>query len=234
MNIFQVLFYQPLLNALIALYQFIPGGLGTAIIILTIAIKALLFPLNQKALKNQKVVAELEPKLKEIREKFKGNQEKIAQETMALYGERKINPLSGLFLVFIQLPILIALYQVFSKLTVAQGLVGLYPFIANPGQINANFLGVNLTSPNTIFALLSSVFFFLQMKITQIKTKDDKIEAEKQKVPEMMAMMQKQMNYVFPVLSFFILLKVGSAVALYLTVSSILSIIEAKFANKKK
>ena len=215
MNIFQTLFYQPLLNALILLYQFVPGGLGMAIILLTIIIKALLFPLNQKALKSQKIAAELEPKLKEIREKFKGNQEKIAKETMALYGEQKINPLSGIFLLFLQLPILIALYQVFSKFTVSQELVGLYSFIPNPGQINANFLGLDLTLPNTIFALFSSALFFLQMKVTQVKTKEAKTEAKKQKKPEMMAMMQKQMNYIFPVLSFFILLKVGSAVALY-------------------
>lgn len=234
MNIFQTLFYQPLLNALILLYQFVPGGLGMAIILLTIVIKALLFPLNQKVLKSQKAAAELDPKLKEIREKFKGNQEKIAKETMALYGEAKINPLSGLFLLLIQFPILIALYQVFSKLTVNEELFGLYSFVANPGQIDSNFLGIDLTLPNTVFALFSSALFFLQMKITQVKTKKATTEAKKQKNPEMMVMMQKQMNFIFPVLSFFILLKVGSAVALYLIVSSALSIIETKFLKKKK
>src|SRR4030042_3335289 len=120
MNIFQTLFYQPLLNALVLLYQMVPGGnLGLAIILLTTAIKVLLYPLNEKMLKMQKAVAAIEPKLKEVREKFKGDQEKIAKETMVLYRAAKINPLLSFASLFIQIPILFALYQVFSKFSVS-------------------------------------------------------------------------------------------------------------------
>jgi YidC/Oxa1 family membrane protein insertase len=229
MNIFQTLFYQPLLNALVLLYQMVPGGnLGLAIILLTAAIKILLYPLNQKTLKMQKALAEIEPRLKEVREKFKGDQEKIAKETMALYSEAKVNPLLSFASLFIQIPILFALYQVFSKFSVSQEMAFLYSFVHAPSQINSYFFTLNLALPNTILAFLAGIFFFLQVKFSQPAPQTQKTSGS-----TFMGTLQKQMNYFFPILSFIILLKVPAAIALYLITNSILSIVEAKYVMRR-
>jgi len=228
--IFNTFFYRPLLNALILLYQFIPGNdFGVAIIFLTLLIKVLMYPLNLKALRSQKMIAELEPKIKEIREKFKDNKERMAKETMALYSEAKINPLSGIFLILIQMPVLIGLYQVFSKAVLGDQL-DLYSFVSHPGSINFQFLIFDLAGPNVFLALSSALLIFFQTKLLQAKTKT---KPKKRKELQFAESFQKQMNYFFPLLTFFILTRVPSAISLYLIVSTAFSVIQAKYINPK-
>ena len=104
--LYNKIFYQPLFNALILIYAFVSGkSFGIAVIFLTLLVKAALYPLNRKSIKSQKLISDLEPKIKEIREKFKNNQESIARETLQLYKESEVNPFSNLILVFIQIVI---------------------------------------------------------------------------------------------------------------------------------
>jgi len=113
-NFFNYCFYQPLFNFLILIYKLIPGGdFGISIIILTILIKLLMLPFNNKAIKSQKIIADLQPKIKEIQEKYKNDKEKQAKEMMEIYKKEKISPFAGIIPALIQLPILIALYQLF-------------------------------------------------------------------------------------------------------------------------
>ena len=110
---FNEILYRPLFNILVLLYNIIPGDdLGIAIIVLTIGIKLVLYPLNQKAIKSQKALQELQPKIKEIQKKYKDKTQQ-AEELLKLYKEAKINPFSGFLPLLIQIPILIALYKVF-------------------------------------------------------------------------------------------------------------------------
>ena len=113
---FYAVLYQPLLNALVFLYTYLPGhDFGIAIIILTSLIKLLLYPLGTKAVRAQRALAELQPKIKEIQEKYKKDKATQTKEIMDLYKKEKVNPFAGMLPLIIQLPILIALYRVFWK-----------------------------------------------------------------------------------------------------------------------
>src|SRR5688572_7752938 len=104
-------FFDPVYNVLVYLIAIIPGGdVGLAIIGLTVVVKIVLIPLSIKAARTQRVMRELEPKLKEIKDKHKDNREELARLTMAAYKDGGINPFASILLLFIQLPIIIALY----------------------------------------------------------------------------------------------------------------------------
>jgi len=148
--------YRPLFNALVLIYTYLPGAdFGVAIVLLTVAIKLIVYPLNTKTIKSQKALTEIQPKIKEIQEKYKDDKEKQAQEMMLLYKEKKVNPLSGCLPVLIQFPIIIALYRVFWGGLDPEKLSFLYSFVPNPGEISSMFLGfLNLGEPNIFLALL--------------------------------------------------------------------------------
>jgi len=230
-NIFNLFLYRPLFNALVLLYNYIPGhDFGIAVIILTILIRVILYPLAVKSLNSQKVLQNIQPKIQEIQKKYKDDKEKLAKETIELYRKEKINPFSGLFLAFVQLPILIALYSVFWQGLKPSELANLYSFVSNPITINASFLGmVDLSKPNIVFAILSGVLQFFQTKMMLPKT-----VKEKGSEPDFSHLMQKQMLYFFPVLTVIILLGLPSAIGLYWTVSGIFSIAQQYFILKDK
>ncbi len=228
--IFDIFLYKPLFNALVLIYDYIPGhDFGLAVIILTVVIRLILYPLSIKALNSQKTLQNLQPKISEIQKKFKDNKEKQALETLELYKKEKINPFSGLFLAIIQLPILIALYKVFVMGLKSEELVNLYKFVSNPVSINAVFLGiVDLSKPNLIFAVLAGIFQFFQTKMLTPKS------GQKQgKGPDFSQTMQKQMLYFFPVLTVIILFNLPSAIGLYWIVSGVFSIAQQYLILKK-
>lgn len=228
--IFNTLLYLPLFNALVLVYNYLPGhDFGLAIIILTIVIRIILHPISVKSLRSQKSLQKLQPKLQEIQEKYKDDKEKQAKETFEIYRKEKINPFSGLFLAFIQLPILIALYQVFWNGFRAEELANLYSFVANPGTINHIFLGIiDLSKPNIMFAALAGIVQFFQTKMLL-----PNIPAKKGKPGDFSAIMQKQMVYFFPIFTVIILLKLPSALGLYWSVSGVFAIIQQYFIVKK-
>src|SRR4030042_135677 len=113
-NFFYLTLYQPLFNLLVFFYQYIPGkDFGVAIICLTLLIKILLYPLGAKAIKIQRELQVLQPKIKEIQEKYKDDKQKQTIEMLEVYKKEKINPFAGLFVSLVQVPILIALWRVF-------------------------------------------------------------------------------------------------------------------------
>ena len=158
-NIFDIFLYHPLFNFLVLIYNYLPGhDFGLAVILLTIIIRFILYPLSVKALNSQKVLQDLQPKLKEIQKKYKDDKEKQAKETLELYRTEKINPFSGLFLALVQLPILIALYNVFWKGLKSTELSNLYSFVANPTIINPMLFNmVDLSKPNMVFSVFSGI-----------------------------------------------------------------------------
>jgi YidC/Oxa1 family membrane protein insertase len=230
---FNIFLYKPLFNSLVLFYNILPGhDFGIAIIALTLAIKFILYPLSVKAFKSQKVLQDLQPKVKEIQNKYKDDKEKLAKATLDLYKNEKINPFSGFFLAFVQLPILIALYNVFWQGLKPEQLNNLYSFISNPSQINPMFLGmVDLSKPNIYFAIIAGVLQFFQTKMVASNQKKDKNAS---KAPDMAQAMQTQMLYVFPVITIIILLSLPSALGLYWIISSIFSIIQQYYILKKQ
>lgn len=232
-NFFYITLYQPLFNFLIFLYNNVPGhDFGIAIIILTLVIRFILYPLSVKAASSQKNLQKLQPRIKEIQKEYKDNKEQQAKQIMNLYKTEKINPFSGLLLAFIQLPILIALYKVFWSGLNPEELSNLYSFVSNPGQINTMFLSViDLSKPNIPFALLAGVTQFFQTKMLLPEKKKEK--DEKNSGPDFSQMIQKQMTYFFPFFTIIILFGLPSALGLYWIISGLFSIIQQHFVFKK-
>lgn len=158
---FNTLIVQPVFNLLVFIYAILPGhNFGMAIIIFTIIVRLLMWPLVKKQLHHAKAMRELQPDLKRIKKETKGNRQKEQLMIMALYKEKEINPFSSIGLLLVQLPILIALYSCINKIVKdPQSLVDFsYPFIqnlpsikelaTNIGQFDATFLHiVDLTRP---------------------------------------------------------------------------------------
>jgi YidC/Oxa1 family membrane protein insertase len=123
-NIFTTIIVQPIFNLLVLIYGLLPGhNFGLAIIIFTVLVRLLLWPLVKKQLNHAKAMRELQPELKKIKAAAKGDRQKESQMTMEMYKEREINPFASLGIVIVQLPILIGLYA------------GLNRIIHNPHEI---------------------------------------------------------------------------------------------------
>ena len=117
MNIFDIALVNPILNVLVAVYQLltmlhVPSTLGFSIILLTIIIRLILSPLLHQSLKQQKKMQQIMPEINKLKEKHKGDSKKLQVEQMALFQKHGVNPASGCVVMIIQIPILIALYQV--------------------------------------------------------------------------------------------------------------------------
>jgi len=232
-NIFNVVLYRPLFNALVFLYEYLPGhDFGIAIIVLTIIIRFLLYPLMTQSIRSQKVLSGLQPKIQEIQSKYKDDKEKQGRAMMELYQREKINPLGGCLPLLIQLPILIALYQVFWKGFQPEQLKNLYSFVHFSGQINPLFLGiVNLDQPSVFLAVLAGVTQFIQTKMMTPKTK--KTEGKKDQMGQFSEIMQKQMLYILPLFTVFILWRLPAALAVYWILTALFSIGQQYLIFKK-
>lgn len=217
---YNVLLYKPLFNALVLFYEYLPGrDFGIAVIVLTLAIRLLLYPLMVKSIKSQKVLSEIQPKIKEIQEKYKNDKEGQAKEMMLLYQREKINPFGGCLPLLIQLPILVALYRVFWKGLQPEAMAKLYSFVPNPGTIDPTFLGfLNLAEPNSIIAVIAGITQFFQSK-----TMLPKSQPATGKGNQFSDMMQKQMVYFFPVITVMFLFNLPSAIGIYWIVTALFS-----------
>lgn len=116
-NIFTTLIVQPIFNLLVFIYGLLPGhNFGLAIIIFTILIRILMWPLVKKQLNHAKAMRELMPELKKIKKAAKGDRQKESRLTMELYREREINPFASIGILLVQLPILLGLYSGLNRL----------------------------------------------------------------------------------------------------------------------
>ncbi len=224
-NIFNLIFYKPLFNVLIFLYNTVAfHDFGIAIILLTIVIRIIIYPLTKKMMDSQRGLAQLQPEINEIKKKFK-TQEEQSKEIMKLYKEKKINPFSSCLLFIVQIPILIALYQVFMKATDPESLSVLYSFIDRPEKINTLFLGlVNLEKTNIYLAILAGISQFFQTKTSMVNNGGS----------DTMKNMNKQMLFVMPVITMIFALKFQGGLALYWLVGNIVSIIQQLYGYRKK
>lgn len=231
---FQTLFYQPIFNLLIFLYNTVPGhDFGIAIILLTVIIKLLLLPLTKKQIKSQKALQDLQPKIEEIKKKHKDNKEAMGRAMMDLYKKDKVNPLSSCLPLLIQLPFLWAVFQVFRDGISNGSMDLLYSFVSKPEIINSVSLGiVDLSNPNVVLAVLAGAAQFWQVKM--MSTKKPEIKTKGSKDENMMAIMNKQMLYFMPVFTFFICLKFPGGLALYWLTTTILTVFQQMYVFKQK
>lgn len=237
--LYHVILYQPLFNLLVWLYNIVPGhDVGIAIIILTIIIKLILYPFTLQSIKAQKAMQELQPKLEELKKKYKNEKEKLSLEMMNLYKQEKVNPFSSCLPVLIQLPFLIAVYQVFRQGLSNGSFDALYPFVQNPGTINATFLGlIDLSKSNLYLALAAGVAQFWQAKMMQSRKPPQTKEGKPIPGAEdenMMSMMNKQMMYFMPLMTVFIGMKLPGGLTLYWFVTTVLTALMQLYLFKGK
>ncbi len=230
---YQTFFYQPILNLVIFLYNIVPGhDLGVAIILLTVIIKLVLYPLSKQSLKSQKSLQELQPKIEEIKAKFKDEKEKMSRAMMDLYKTNKVNPFSSCLPLLIQLPFLIAVFRVFQNGFDGGQLDLLYSFVERPETINyISFNFLNLAEKNYVIAILAGVAQFWQTKM--MVTKQAPVKAPGAKDENMMAVMNKQMTYMMPIFTVFIAWSFPAGLGLYWLVTTILTGLQQMFLFKK-
>lgn len=227
-QIFQTFFYQPILNLLIFFYNHVPGhDLGLAIILLTIVIKLVLYPLSRQSIKSQKALQDLQPKLNEIKEKHKGDREALGKATLALYRDNKINPFSSCLPLLVQIPFFFAVFRVFRNELNNHSLDLLYPFLTKPDTLNTFFFGVlDLSQPSKILAILAGLAQFWQTKM--LMAKKPSIKAPEAKDENMAAIMNKQMLYFMPALTVFFGFTFPGGLALYWLVTTLLTVAQQK------
>jgi len=232
-ELFNVLLYQPIFNGFVGLYNLIPD-VGIVILIVTIIIKVVLYPMTNKSIKAQKSMTELQPKLEEIKQKYKGDQQKIAQETMQIYKEHKVNPLGSCLPLLIQLPVFLALYWVLRAIFASDNFDLLYPFVNNPGHINSVTFGVfDLAKNSIILAILAGAAQFVQARMFSRK-KAPQAAGKSGKDESMSAMMNKQMTYFMPFLTVLIGYQLPGGLTLYWFLSTALTALQQVFLFKKK
>jgi len=157
MNTFELLICQPLYNFLALLSGLTKGNLGWAVLILAAIIRLIIWPWYKKAMGDQRKMAKLQPRIKEIQKKLKEEPIKANQEIMKIFKEEKINPGNSFFFIFFQMAIFISLFIFFKQAIGNDWSPYLYSFIKLPEQINYLFLGfINLKAPSLILAIVSA------------------------------------------------------------------------------
>ncbi len=235
--LYHSIFYNPLYNGLIFLISILPSwaGMGAAVILFTLLVKLILFPLSRVSIKTQVRMKELEPKIAELRAKYKDNPQELSVQTMKLYKDYKLNPFSGIFLVLIQFPIIIALYSIFRTGGLPKINTDiLYSFVHAPTSvINTHFLGIDITGRSFILALISGISQFFQVRFSIPAIKIDKNKTDTSFKDDLARSMNVQMRYVLPIFMFFIAYSINAAVALYLTVSNLFAIAQEVLVRRK-
>ncbi len=159
MNLFDVIIVQPILNLLMAIYSIVPGGdFGVSIIIFTVIIRFLLWPLVKKQLHQTKAMRKMQPELKKIQAKYKNNKQAQGLAMMELYKKHNISPFGSIGVLLIQLPILIGIYRVVQIFAMHRDELGKFTYgfmenipavkelLVSPDNFNQNFLGfIDLT-----------------------------------------------------------------------------------------
>lgn len=194
MNIFELVVVQPIFNLLMGLYAIVPGrDFGVAIIIFTIIVRFLLYPLTRSMLHQSKAMRKLQPELARIKKQAKGNRQAESLAMMELYKKHGVNPFRSIGILLIQLPIFIALFQVIQIFTSHRDQIEQFTYsfltqvepikelIANPDKFNEKLLGiVDLTKSAfahnhvdvflIVLAVVAGVTQYIMSKQTMPKT----------------------------------------------------------------
>ena len=198
----------PLLDLLRFIYGLV-GNYGVAIIILTIIVRLVLFPLTYKGMKSMKRMQQLTPRMKKLQEKYKNNKEKLNKEMMDLYRKNKVNPLGGCLPLLLQIPVFFALYSSLSSAVELRHA----PFI---------FWISDLSQPDGlgITPLLMGVSMYIQQKMTPQTAMMDSTQA---KIMQMLPFIFTVFSFTFP-----------SGLTLYWVTSNVLSIAQQQIINRIK
>lgn len=231
-RLFHSILYVPIYNLLIFFVDIVPrGDVGIAVIIVTIIVKLIIAPFSISAVKTQRRMKFIEPQMKELREKYKDDKEKLAKETFALYRNNGIKPFSSILATFLQLPVIIALYLVFRhEHLLSPNTALIYHFVALPTHISPLFLNIFPTTGHSIIlALIAAGCQFLQARLTiPVPTKEKNASSTE----EFARAMSLQSRFILPLLIGGIAYTAG-ALALYFITSSLAGIIQEYYIRYK-
>lgn len=189
-----------------------------AIIIATIILRFILLPLTLKQMRSMKKMQELQPKIKELQNKYKNDQQTLNIKTMELYKEHNVNPFGGCFPILIQFPIIIGFFRVLQNpVNYIFGSEAVYE------SINKTFLWVsNLNNPDPwILPLLAGITTYFTSKMTSTAEGNAQAEAT-----------QKTMTIIFPFMIFFFAKNFPAGLTLYWVVGNIFQIIQQYLINR--
>ncbi|HEY9481044.1 MAG TPA: YidC/Oxa1 family membrane protein insertase [Candidatus Paceibacterota bacterium] len=226
--------FLPLYNGLVFLSGHIPYlGAGGVIILFTVIVRLILFPLSRKAARTQALMRQIEPELASVKERFKDDKQQQALETMKIYKEKDVNPFSSILLLIIQIPIIFALYRVFYSVGFsAPDSTLLYSFVHAPATLDTIFLGViDITKKSAILAVLAALSQYLQIRFAVPKPAPKTGKGGFQE--DFAHTMHMQMKYVFPVMILFIAWNVAGALALYWITSNLFMIAQELVVRKQ-
>lgn len=254
MNLFDTIIVQPIFNALLGIYSIIPGrDFGVALIILTIIIRFLLYPLVKKQLHQTKMMRKIQPELKKIKKSSGGDRQAEALAMMELYKKHDVSPFRSIGILLIQLPIFIGLYSVVRIFTehhdefqrFAYGFMEHVPaiqhLVAFPDQLSLKLFGFfDLTKSavqgDIFLFILAGLAAFTQFIISkqlmpQGDTKKrtirsimrDAAAGKQADQAEINTAMMGNMTKIMPFFMFFIMISLPGALALYYTVSNLVA-----------
>ena len=237
-NLFNLIFTFPIFNALMMLYRVL-GDFGLSIIVLTLIIRLILFPLTLKQLKSMKSTQALQPQMAEVRKKYK-DQRAQAEAMQTLYKEYGINPLGGCLPLLVQMPVLFGLFYALSAVLRSAKTVQdinklLYPFVPAFHHfpnidlnwftfINASWhFSLGTPDPTHVLPILAALATFLQLRMSQPKNGTGATDA--------MSQQMKIMQLISPVMVLFFGWSYAAGLALYWTVSSLFAMVQQYFVT---
>ncbi|MDE0026091.1 MAG: membrane protein insertase YidC [Spirochaetaceae bacterium] len=205
-------------------YRLIPNY-GVAIILLTVLIKILFFPLTQKSFESTSKMSMLGPKIEEIKKKYQGKPEKLNQEMMALYRKEGVNPVGGCLPLLLQMPIFFALFELLNNAFDLRGAPFISPWI---GDLSApeSFLPFGFTLPLLNWDELR-ILPFVMLGTTLLQSRISQN-------PSAMQPQMKMMMYAMPIFFFFILYSMPSGLVIYWTMQNVLSIAQQLYINDRR
>jgi YidC/Oxa1 family membrane protein insertase len=213
-------FEKPIFMLLVKLFHLV-GNFGVAIILLTLIVRGLMFPVAQRQFASMAAMRAIQPKVKALQERHKDDKEKLQQETMALYKQEKVNPLAGCLPIFLQIPIFFALYKVLNLAIEMRH----QPFalwikdLSAPDPLHVlNLFGLLPFTPPSflaigVLAILLGITMWLQFKLN----------------PAAMDPMQQQVFAIMPWMMMFVMAPFAAGLLIYWITSNLLTIAQQKF-----
>ena len=205
-DIWNLIAMQPMINTLIVLTSYLFNNFGVAIIVLTLAVNGVMFPLTMKQVRASKAMQDLQPKIAELQKKYAKEKDKLAREQMKLFKESGVSPAGCLLPLVVQMPIWIALFQSIMRVlaVIPENLVGLsnflysWPIVYTTLPLENHFLWLNLATGDIFLALLVGGTMWVQQKMVMAPTADPKQQSQSTMMLWMMPIMFAWLTMTFP------------------------------------
>jgi len=230
-QVWDLIILSPMINVLIVLSDYLFGSLGLTIIVLTIVVRAAMYPLTQKQLRASKAMQSVQAEVAELRKKYAKDRQRLAQEQMKLYKQSGMNPAGCMLPMLVQMPVWIALYQAIIRVvaTAPEGFLSLskhlyqsWSTVFSLVPLESHFLWLDLSAPDRwlLLPILVGGTMWVQQKMMTATTPDPQQRAQSQMMLWMMPLMFAFLTMSFP-----------SGLALYWVTSNVISIVMQYFVT---